>query len=358
MLIDEFDYHLPREVIAQKPAIPRDMCKLIVLKDGIYHHIFYEILDYLGAGDVVVLNDTRVIHARIHARKDTGGKVELLVLGNEGNLFSCLVKGKVRVGTEIIFDGKVGNARNGNWRRVEEETEDRTGGEVVGQVMERDGGKCTVDIPLSMEELEAMGEMPLPPYIKEEIDRETAEMYQSVFAREKGSVAAPTAGLHFTRDMLDRMKMKGVEIVYITLHVGMGTFMPIRSRRVEEHRMEPEFYEIGEDASGKINDAHGRGANIMAVGTTAIKTLESSADDGIVKAGSGWSDLFIYPGYKFKSPITSILTNFHMPKSTPLLLISAYAGKEAIMRAYREALKHNYRFLSFGDAMLVMDKNV
>ncbi|MCD6142332.1 S-adenosylmethionine:tRNA ribosyltransferase-isomerase, partial [Candidatus Bipolaricaulota bacterium] len=217
--------------------------------------------------------------------------------------------------------------------------------------------KCTVEIPLGMEELEEMGEMPLPPYIKGKVDKETAEMYQSVFAKEKGSVAAPTAGLHFTEEMLAGMKRKGIEVVYITLHVGIGTFMPIRSRVVEEHKMEAEFYEVSEEAAGKINEASGK-ANIIAVGTTTIKTLESSSSGGVVKAGSGWSDLFIYPGYKFKSPITAILTNFHLPKSTPLLLVSAYAGKDAIMKAYDEALRNNYRFLSFGDAMLIMDKNV
>jgi len=340
MLIDEFDYHLPQEAIAQKPAMPRDRCKLLVLKSGIHHHLFYEIMNYLEPGDVVVLNDTRVIHARIHARKETGGKVELLLLGGKGNLFKCLIKGKVREGTKILFD-----------KRGKEY------GEVEGVVVEKDGGKCVIEVPLSMGELEAMGEMPLPPYIKEKVDKETAEMYQSVFAREKGSVAAPTAGLHFTEEILAGMKKKGIEIVYITLHVGIGTFMPIRSRMVEEHKMEPEFYEVSEGAAEKINEASGK-ANIIAVGTTTIKTLESSSVNGVVKAGSGWSDLFIYPGYKFKSPITAILTNFHLPKSTPLLLVSAYAGKDAIMKAYDEALRNNYRFLSFGDAMLIMDKNV
>ncbi len=342
MLIDEFDYPLPQEMIAQKPAVPRDSCKLLVLKNGIHHHFFYELMDYLESGDVVVLNDTRVIHARIHARKETGGKLELLVLGSNDHLFKCLVKGKVREGTKIIFD----DVKKGNGKKVE------------GVVMEKDGGKCTVDIPLDMEELEGMGEMPLPPYIREKIDRETAEMYQSVFAREKGSVAAPTAGLHFTDEMLDEMRKKGVETAYITLHVGIGTFMPIRSRRIEEHKMEAEFYEVSKKEADKINRAHERGANIISVGTTTTKTLESISDNGMVNEGSGWSDLFIYPGYHFKSPITGILTNFHLPKSTPLLLVSAYAGKDAIMKAYDEALKNNYRFLSFGDAMLIMDKNV
>jgi len=343
MLIDEFDYHLPQEAIAQKPAMPRDRCKLLVMKDGIHHHLFYELLDYLEAGDVIVLNDTKVMHARIHARKTTGGKLELLLLGNEGNLFKCLVKGRVKEGTKIIFD-------------ISRRDEDNSRAEAEGIVVEKNGGKCIIDIPLSMEELEEMGEMPLPPYIKEEVDRETAEMYQSVFAREKGSVAAPTAGLHFTEEMIGELKRKGVRIVYITLHVGIGTFMPIRSRNVEEHRMEAEFYEIDEKTAEAINSARSRDANIVAVGTTTVKTLESSSSGGEVKAGSGWSDLFIYPGYKFKSPMTAILTNFHLPKSTPLLLVSAYAGKDAIMKAYDEALKRGYRFLSFGDAMLIMGR--
>ncbi|MEA2055110.1 MAG: tRNA preQ1(34) S-adenosylmethionine ribosyltransferase-isomerase QueA [Candidatus Thermoplasmatota archaeon] len=339
MLIDEFDYHLPQEAIAQKPAVPRDMCKLMVIKNGIRHHLFYEILEYLGSGDVVVVNDTRVIHARIHARKKTGGKIEILLLGNESNLFKCLVKGKVREGTKMLFDGKDG---------------------IEGEIVDKNGGECLIDIPLNMAELEAIGEMPLPPYIKEKVDRETAEMYQSVYAREKGSVAAPTAGLHFTKDMLDKMRAKGVKVACITLHVGIGTFMPVRCRNVEEHRMEAEYYEIDDGAAQKINDAGSIEANVIAVGTTTVKTLESSAnaDGSTINAGSGWSDLFIYPGYKFNSPITGVLTNFHLPKSTPLLLVCAYAGKDNIMRAYNDALKHNYRFLSFGDAMLIMDKNV
>lgn len=346
MLVDEFDYPLPQEAIAQKPAVPRDRCRLLVLKDGIHHHIFRELLDYLHRGDVVVLNDTRVMHARVHARKDTGGKVELLLLGSEGNSFRCLVRGKVREGTRIIIEGsRTGEGNGGGAEGVE------------GVVLEKDGGKCTIDIPLSMEEVEEMGEMPLPPYIREEIDRETAEMYQSVFAREKGSVAAPTAGLHFTDDMLNEMGKKGVEIAYITLHVGIGTFMPIRSRKVEEHRMEAEFYEVGRMEAEKINRASDRGANVIAVGTTGVKTMESSSEGGRMMAGSGWSNLFIYPGYRFKSPMTAILTNFHLPKSTPLLLVSAFAGRRTIMKAYREALKNNYRFLSFGDAMFIADRD-
>jgi len=371
MLIDEFDYPLPKNAIAQRPAVPRDRCKLLVLnsEDGsIKHHIFYELSDYLMPGDVIVLNDTKVMHARLHARKETGGKLEVLLLGNNGNLFNCLIKGKVREGTKIIFEryagknteyeGNENNGADGSRGSKGNSGEDGGGGraEVEGVVVEKEGGKCIVEIPLSMEELEEMGEMPLPPYIREEVDKETAEMYQSVFAREKGSVAAPTAGLHFTEEMIEELKSKGVIISYITLHVGIGTFMPIRSRNVEEHRMEAEFYEISEKVAEEINRASSRGANIVAVGTTAVKTLESSSSDGEVRAGSGWSDLFIYPGYEFDSPITSILTNFHLPKSTPLLLVSAYAGKDAIMKAYDEALKRNYRFLSFGDAMLIIGR--
>ena len=327
MHIEEFDYQLPQEVIAQQPAVPRDSCRLLVLDDGIHHHRFTDITEYLHEGDVLVLNDTRVRHARIHARKDTGGKIELLVLGQENSSYSCMVKGRVHKGTVIELPG----------------------GETA-TVIHKDDGICQLDIPLDMEALEAMGEMPLPPYITADLDPATKERYQSVYADEKGSVAAPTAGLHFTPGLLEHIEHMGVAIVTITLHVGIGTFLPVRSEHVEEHSMQSEYFSIDREAAEAINQASG---NVIAVGTTTIRALESAAHDGIVAPVEQWTDLYIYPGYRWRSPVTGLLTNFHLPQSTPLLMVCAYAGRERIMQAYQEALQQGYRFLSFGDAMFI-----
>jgi len=334
MHISEFDYNLPRDAIAQKPAFPRDSCKLMVIKDGdIHHHFFYEIGEYLSKGDVLVLNNTYVRKVKLHGKKETGGEVEILILDKKNEEYECLIKGKVREGTKIYID------------------------KIEAVVKRKESRKCLLEIPLEMDDIEKIGEMPLPPYIKEKIDREMAELYQTVFAERKGSVASPTAGLHFTTPLLQKLRKKGVKIVFLTLHVGIGTFMPIECE-VEKHRMESEYYEIEKNEAMKINEAKEKGNAIIAVGTTVVKALESASEDGYVNPFSGWSDLFIYPGYKFRSPITGILTNFHMPKSTPLLLVSSFIGKEKIMEAYKIALKNGYRFLSFGDAMLILDKNV
>ncbi|KAA0001654.1 MAG: tRNA preQ1(34) S-adenosylmethionine ribosyltransferase-isomerase QueA [Thermoplasmata archaeon] len=335
MLISEFDYNLPKEAIAQKPIVPRDACKLMVIKNGsIYHHFFYEIGEYLMKGDILVLNNTYVRKTKLHGKKETGGKVEILVLGEKSEGYECLIKGKVKEGRKIYVKG------------------------VEAVVKRKEGGKCILEMPLEMDEIEKIGEMPLPPYIKEKIDRKTAELYQTVFAKKKGSVASPTAGLHFTASLLKKLRKKGVEIVFLTLHVGIGTFMPIKCDEIEKHKMESEYYEIGKNEARKINEAKDDGKAIIAVGTTVVKALESAAKNGYVYPFSGWSDLFIYPGYVFQSPITGILTNFHLPKSTPLLLVSSFVSKEKIMEAYQVALKKGYRFLSFGDAMLILDKNV
>lgn len=331
----DFDYHLPEQAIAQHPWVPRDQCKLLVLHQGIHHHIFSDIVTYLQEGDVLVINDTRVRHARLRAHKDTGGKLELLIVDERSNgTYTCLVKGKVRPGTVFHLD---------------------TDPTVQGTVLAKNDGQCQVDIPLSKEELDQRGEMPLPPYIKKEVDREKAQMYQTVYAQEKGSVAAPTAGLHFTPRLLEALRDKGVTVVSITLHVGIGTFMPIRSSQVEEHHMEPEYYQVSQATAQAINEASRKGRQVIAVGTTTVKTLESATHQGRVTAGQGWSRLFIYPGYVFRSPLTGILTNFHLPQSTPLLLVCAFAGKDIVLNAYREALSHGYRFLSFGDAMLLLE---
>lgn len=327
MHIEEFDYQLPQDAIAQQPAVPRDSCRLLVLDDDIRHHRFRHLIHYLQEGDVLVLNDTRVRHARIPARKDTGGKVELLVLGQEDNLYRCMVTGRVRQGTIIeLPDG------------------------ATAPVIHKDGGVCRLDIPLDMEQLEAMGEMPLPPYITADLDAETKERYQSVYAEEKGSVAAPTAGLHFTPELLERIRRSGIDIVTITLHVGVGTFLPVRSQHVEEHHMQPEYFSIDSQAAATINQAVGE---VIAVGTTTVRALESASPKGAVQPMERCTDLFIYPGYRFASPVTGMLTNFHLAQSTPLLMVCAYAGRQRILEAYREALRQGYRFLSFGDAMFI-----
>jgi len=324
-MLEHLDYYLPKERIAQKPWIPRDECNLLVINgDEIEHRKFFEILDYLEKGDVVVMNNTRVMKVRLRGRKETGGKLELLIIGKEGEFYRCLIKGKYREGTTFY----VGEHE----------------GEVIKKGMD---GICLIRFPLEMEEIERMGEMPTPPYIKEEVERD--EWYQTVFAKEKGSIAAPTAGLHFTPSLLKRMERKGVKIVFITLHVGLATFLPVD--RIREAK---EYYRIGEKEAEIINGAKGR---IIAVGTTTMKALESASRKGRVGAGSGWSNLFISPGYEFQSPVNGMLTNFHMPKSSPLLLTTAFGGVEKVMKAYREALKRDYRFLSFGDAMLIL-KNV
>lgn len=327
MRIEEFDYQLPEDAIAQHPAVPRDSCRLLVMDDGIHHHQFTDILAYLHEGDVLVLNDTRVRHARIHARKDTGGKVELLVLGHDHDTYRCMVKGSVREGTVI------------------ELPTDET-----ATVVQKDGGVCRLDIPLDMEQLEAMGEMPLPPYITADLDPATKGRYQSVYADEKGSVAAPTAGLHFTPELLERIRSRGIEVVTLTLHVGIGTFLPVRGDHVEEHDMQAEHFTIDAQAAETINEAAG---DVIAVGTTTIRALESASDDGVVEPMERCTDLFVYPGYQWQSPVTGMLTNFHLPESTPLLMVCAYAGRQRVMQAYRQALQRGYRFLSFGDAMLI-----
>ena len=320
-MLENLNYNLPRERIAQKPCIPRDECNLLVLNgEKIEHRKFYHILDYLDKGDVIIMNDTRVMKVRLKGRKETGGKLDILFIGKEGENYKCMIKGKYREGTKFY----IGNHE--------------------GVITKKEEGICTVDISLEMDEIEKMGIMPTPPYIKERVEKE--EWYQTVFAKKKGSIAAPTAGLHFTDNLLKKIEEKGVKIVFITLHVGLATFLP--PERIGEAG---EYYEVGEKEAEIINEAEGK---VVAVGTTVVKALESASKNGRVTASSGWSNLFISPGYKFQSPINGMITNFHMPKSSPLLLTSAFAGTEKIMRAYEEALKRDYKFLSFGDAMFIL----
>ena len=339
MELKEFYYDLPEELIAQVPIKKRDESRLMVLdrkKQTIEHKVFKDILDYLQPGDCLVRNNTKVIPARIYGKKETGANVEFLLLNNiEGDIWESIVRpgNKLHVGTKVTFgDGKL-NAE-------------------ILEVME--GGtrkvKFTYD-GIFNEILDQIGLMPLPPYIHEELKEK--DRYQTVYAKYQGSAAAPTAGLHFTEELLEKIKEKGVEIANVTLHVGIGTFRPVKVEKIEEHHMHSEHYYIKQEDVDKINNARKNGGRIISVGTTSCRVLESIADEnGFVKETEGDTSIFIYPGYKFKC-IDGLITNFHLPESTLLMLVSALAGKDYIMNAYNEAVKERYRFFSFGDAMLI-----
>ncbi|GMB07496.1 S-adenosylmethionine--tRNA ribosyltransferase-isomerase [Thermolongibacillus altinsuensis] len=343
MKVDLFDFHLPEELIAQTPLPNREASRLMVLNkrtgETKHEETFRAILSYLNEGDCLVLNDTRVLPARLYGEKeDTGAHIEVLLLKQlEGDRWETLVKPakRVKVGTTLSF---------GDGRLKATCVEALEHG---GRVLEfaYDG--------IFYEVLEALGEMPLPPYIKEQLD--DRERYQTVYARELGSAAAPTAGLHFTEQLLDDIRAKGVHIAFITLHVGLGTFRPVSAENVEEHDMHAEFYQMTEGTARLLNEVKQRGGRIIAVGTTSTRTLETIASkhNGTFVAESGWTDIFIYPGYEFKA-IDGMVTNFHLPKSTLIMLVSALAGRENVLRAYEEAVKERYRFFSFGDAMLII----
>ncbi|MBB3867573.1 tRNA preQ1(34) S-adenosylmethionine ribosyltransferase-isomerase QueA [Parageobacillus toebii NBRC 107807] len=342
MKIDLFDFELPEELIAQTPLLNRDASRLMVLdkKTGeIHHETFRNILSYLHKGDCLVLNDTRVMPARLYGEKEnTGANIEVLLLKQlEGDRWETLVKPakRVKVGTEITFgDG-----------RLKATCVDTL--EHGGRILEFSYQGIFYEV------LEQLGEMPLPPYIKEKLD--DPERYQTVYAREVGSAAAPTAGLHFTEQLLDDIRAKGVHIAFITLHVGLGTFRPVNVENIEEHDMHAEFYQMTEKTARLLNEVRQQGGRIIAVGTTSTRTLETIASkhNGAFAAESGWTDIFIYPGYEFKA-IDGLVTNFHLPKSTLIMLVSALAGRENILRAYNAAVKERYRFFSFGDAMLII----
>lgn len=340
MKASDFDFYLPEELIAQHPLLRRDESRLMVLdkKTGkIEHKKFYDIIDFLNEGDTLVLNDTRVLPARLIGEKEnTGGKIEFLLLKRiEGDKWECLAKpGKsARVGRKFLF---------GNGKLKAE----------VVDVLEN--GNRIVEFyyeGIFEEVLDSLGEMPLPPYIHEKL--EDKERYQTVYSKEEGSAAAPTAGLHFTKELLQKIEDKGVNIVYLTLHVGLGTFRPVQVEDIENHEMHSEYYSLSKESADIINNTKINGKKVISVGTTSTRTLETIGDEnGMVREQSGWTDIFIYPGYKFKV-VDNLITNFHLPESTLIMLVSTLAGKENVLNAYNIAVKEKYRFFSFGDAMYI-----
>ena len=342
MRVDEFDYSLPPELVAQDPIPVRDQSRLLVLdrRDGsISHKRFYQVKEYLEPEDILVVNDTRVIPARLRGQRKTGGKVEVLLLKDLGDdTWECLVKPgqKTRKGDDLFFA--------------------KDGVEMVGHVLSWTGYGGRVirwSYRGKWEDILAhLGEMPLPPYIKKPIGEPSR--YQTVYARIPGSAAAPTAGLHFTPGLMAEIRSMGCCIASVTLNVGLGTFRPVREETVEDHKMHEELFQVSQETADAANRAKSAGGRLYAVGTTVVRTLESSTgDDGEVRAGTGDTDLFIYPGYRFKA-VGRLITNFHLPKSTLLMLVSAFAGKDMVMKAYEEAVRERYRFFSFGDAMLIL----
>ena len=340
MKTSDFYYDLPKELIAQDPLEDRSSSRLLHLsmKDGsIEHRHFTDILEYLHEGDCLVINDTRGIPARLYGHKEeTGALIEILLLKRkENDTWECLVKPgkKARPGARITFGDGI------------------LKGEIL-DIIDEGNRLIRFEYDGIFEEiLDQLGEMPLPPYITHKL--KDKNRYQTVYAKNDGSAAAPTAGLHFTEDLLKKVEEKGVKIAHVTLHVGLGTFRPVKVDDVEQHHMHSEFYVVEEDQAKLINDTKKQGGRVISVGTTSCRTLESATgDDGILRTGSGWTDIFIYPGYQFKM-IDGLLTNFHLPESTLLMLVSALAGKDRIMAAYEEAVKQRYRFFSFGDAMLI-----
>ncbi|AZT89337.1 tRNA preQ1(34) S-adenosylmethionine ribosyltransferase-isomerase QueA [Caldicellulosiruptor changbaiensis] len=339
--LSDFHYDLPEELIAQKPVEPRDSSRLMVIHpDGrIDHRIFRDIIEYLNEGDCLVLNNSKVIPARlIGQREDTGSFIEFL-----------LVK-RLNIDTWEVMTRPGKKARKGR-RFVFGD------GRLKAEVLHVNQDEGTRIVRFEYEGvfediLESLGEIPLPPYIKEKL--ENVERYQTVYSKVPGSAAAPTAGLHFTEELLDRISKKGVEVLYVTLHVGLGTFKPVKVENIEEHKMHEEYYEISEDVAEKINEAKKLGKRVIAVGTTSCRVLESAAvEKGLVKAQKGWTDIFIYPGYEFKI-LDGLVTNFHLPDTTLMMLVCAFGGYERIINAYKIAVEQRYRFFSFGDAMLIL----
>lgn len=338
---EDFDYELPQELIAQTPLKKRDESRMLVLDHvgGEYQDDhFYNVIDRLNPGDALVMNDSRVMPARLYGNKPaTGGHLEVLLLNNtEGDNWETLVKPakRAKVGTEISF---------GNGELTATVTKELEHG---GRMIEfhYDG--------IFMEVLERLGETPLPPYIKEKLD--DPEMYQTVYSKEIGSAAAPTAGLHFTKELLQKIEDKGVKLVYLTLHVGLGTFRPVTEENIEDHKMHSEFYSLSEESAQTLNEVRQNGGKIVATGTTTIRTLETIGTkfNGDIKADSGWTDIFLKPGYDWKV-VQAFITNFHLPKSTLVMLVASFTGRDNILNAYKHAVEERYRFFSFGDCMFI-----
>ncbi len=335
----DFNFDLPQELIAQTPLERRDSSRLLTLNKVTgerEHKHFYDLPDLLREGDCLILNDSRVLPARLFGKRSGGGACEVLLLIDRGEkVWECLVRPgrKLRTGAKITFgDGQLT-------------------AEVVGEV---EGGNRLVRFDyegIFLETLERLGKMPLPPYIKEEL--EDSERYQTVYSRVVGSAAAPTAGLHFTRELLEQVKAKGVKVGYVTLHVGLGTFRPVKAESLDEHEMHSEYCVISQETADLINETKKNGGRVICVGTTSCRTVESWAnEDGTMEAKAGWTNIFIYPGYRFKV-LDALVTNFHLPESTLIMLVSALAGRENVMAAYKEAVEERYRFFSFGDAMFI-----
>ena len=339
MKTHDFWYDLPEELIAQTPLEKRDASRLMVLDrqtGEVVHKHFYDIIDYLQPGDCLVMNDSRVLPARLLGHRPTGGAAEVLLLRDLGNKkWECLCKPgrKMQVGSEVIFGG----------------------GELTAVVTEvKDDGNRVVEFRyegIFLEVLERLGKMPLPPYIKAELQDQ--ERYQTVYSREVGSAAAPTAGLHFTKELLDRIRARGIKTAFVTLHVGLGTFRPVKAEEITEHHMHSELCMMSAETADILNETKRTGGRIICVGTTSCRTLESLVNaDGSFEAKSKWTEIFIYPGYQFKA-MQGLITNFHLPESTLVMLVSAFAGRENVLNAYNEAVKERYRFFSFGDAMFI-----
>ena len=340
MKTKDFDYELPPELIAQTPIERRDASRLLCLDKhtgAFSHHHFYELPDFLQSGDCLILNDSRVLPARLLGQRlPGGGACEVLLLIDRGeNTWECIVRpGKhLRTGAKMRFGD----------------------GELTAEVTEvlPDGNRLVrfAYEGIFLEVLERLGKMPLPPYIKEEL--QDRERYQTVYSRVSGSAAAPTAGLHFTKELLEKIRKKGVGIGYVTLHVGLGTFRPVKEDEIEQHDMHSEYCIVPQETADLINATKAHGGRVICVGTTSCRTIESwAAEDGTMKASAGWTDIYIYPGYRFKV-MDALITNFHLPQSTLLMLVSALAGRENVLRAYEEAVRERYRFFSFGDAMFI-----
>ena len=342
MKLEEFDFYLPEELIAQTPLLKRDTSKLLTInrKENTYEHkVFSDIIDYFNPGDTLVLNNTRVMPARLYGqKKDTGAAIEVLLLKNkEHNMWECLVKPakRIKVGSIVSFGDGIMEAEcvkvlDDGFRYFEFKYEG-----------------------IFQERLDELGTMPLPPYIKERLTDK--ERYQTVYSKEVGSSAAPTAGLHFTNELLDKIKQKGVNIVYLTLHVGLGTFRPVSVENIEDHDMHSEYYTLDEETANVINETKKNGGRVFSVGTTSTRTLETIArdNDGEIVHASGWTNIFIYPGFEFKC-VDGLITNFHLPKSSLIMLVSAFYNREKVLELYKIAVENKYRFFSFGDAMIII----